>query len=223
MGKPIKGAIERVLKSGIPLAVKKKRNKEPESGGQAPDLSGFIYVPSINLYIAKERTLHGKNWSDTHRALHKQGLQMPTPYQFLQFVDYLNTNLAVPDREQILDDILEKKDPWRAEWLDAKYFEKDGDLWVAYDHRPDKKGRLQAKREKLEGGLLEDCYIDISSFNKPGLPLKKTSKKDVYYYSPVADCVARFVAYSVGASLGCGRNPADVNDSLGVRAARKKT
>ncbi len=222
MGKPIKGAIDLVLKSRIPPRVRKQKKKE-DPAGQAPDLSGFIYVPAINLYIAKERMLQGKNWLQTHRELHRQGLQMPTPYQFLQFVDYLKTNTTVPDRTQILDEILEKRDPWRAEWLDAKYFKKDGELWMAYNHRPGKNRRLQAgKKEKLEGGLLEDSYIDISSFNEQGLPLTKSSKQEVYYYSPVAGSVAWFVANSGRAVLYCYWSPTVVIDSLGVRAARAK-
>ncbi len=223
MGKPVKGAIDLVLKSGVaPTVKKKKKNATP--AGEIPDLNGFIYVPAINLYVAKERTLQGKNWSQTHHALHKQGLQMPSPYQFLKFIDYLKTNTTVPDREQILDDILEKKDPWRGQWLDSKYFEKDGELWLAYDHRPDKKGRLRAdSKEKLEDGLREDGYIDLASFTQQGLPTKKVSKKDIYYYAPVASTVARFGANSDWADLYCYGDPTGCGVRLGVRAARKKT
>ena len=140
------------------------------------------------------------------------------------FVDYLKTNKTIQDREQILDDILEKKDPWRSEWLDAKYFEKEGELWMAYDHYVGKKGRLQAgKQEKLEKCLMEESYIDISSFNGQGLPLTKTSKQKVYYYPPVAGSVAGFYAGSVWAVLCCDGDPAGSGSSLGVRAARKKT
>jgi hypothetical protein len=30
---------------------------------------GFLYVPSINLYVAKERTLSHKNWFECHTLL----------------------------------------------------------------------------------------------------------------------------------------------------------
>ena len=55
-GKPIPDdAIE------IALAAEKKNENE-----------GFIYVPSIKLYFAKEKSHLGKEWYDTHRELHKQ-------------------------------------------------------------------------------------------------------------------------------------------------------
>ena len=49
----------------------------------------FIYVPSIDLYVAKERSHLGLNWHDAHKKLHEEGLLMPTIPQFLEFIKYL--------------------------------------------------------------------------------------------------------------------------------------
>ena len=62
-----------------------------EANDFAPNKNGFIYVPSINLYVAKERSLQGLNWSNTHDELKKQNLSMPTIHQFREFLKYLRS------------------------------------------------------------------------------------------------------------------------------------
>src|SRR4030042_1414961 len=58
----------------------------------APELKGMIYVPSVNLYFAKEKSLLGKNWLETQNGLVSQNLAMPTPYQFKEFLKHLRDN-----------------------------------------------------------------------------------------------------------------------------------
>src|SRR3989338_4501364 len=62
---------------------------EYDDGINAPELKGFIYVPSIRLYVAKEKTLYGKNWYECHEELHKKDLYMITLPQFIEFIKYL--------------------------------------------------------------------------------------------------------------------------------------
>ena len=55
--------------------------------------SDFIYVPSINLYVRKQRTLQGKNWFDAHKELQGRGSRMLTPIQFVEFLKYAKGKL----------------------------------------------------------------------------------------------------------------------------------
>ncbi|MEK6933083.1 MAG: hypothetical protein AABW56_04810, partial [Nanoarchaeota archaeon] len=60
-----------------------KKSKEPpkpeQEEIQVPNQDGFIYVPSINLYVSKERSHHGLDWHNTHKTIIPLGLRMPTP------------------------------------------------------------------------------------------------------------------------------------------------
>src|SRR3989344_5878972 len=99
---------------------KNEPEKQVEPTIQSSNFPGYIYVPSINLFVAKEKILHSKNWEQTHQELQKQNQRMLTILQFVSFINYLK---SVPSYHPILDEILTVRDPWRSEWLDA-YFEK---------------------------------------------------------------------------------------------------
>ncbi|MDO8516866.1 MAG: hypothetical protein Q7S33_01965, partial [Nanoarchaeota archaeon] len=95
---------------------------------------GFIYVPSINLYVAKERTSHGKNWDNCHEQLQSQNLRMPTIPEFWSFVDYLKTNYPNKvEAQTILDDIF-KTGNWRAEHLDAQFEKRKKEFFINSMH-----------------------------------------------------------------------------------------
>jgi len=193
--------------------------------------AGFIYVPSINLYVAKERTLQGKNWNDCHKELHANNYRMPTIKEFAEFLFYLKANPnGVPDTSaqeirETLDEIITIRSPWRSEWLDAK-FEKQKGMYVSY-YKFDSSGNIIQEQEKLEDYLAKDKTpgIDLDSWindsTKQGLPKPKTAKGDLYYYYPRENTVARFVANSGWAGLDCGRYPTYTYPSLGVRAIRR--
>lgn len=104
-----------------------KREETPLEG-RAERIPGYIYVPSIKLYVAKEKSLHGLNWYNTHKELHKQDLQMLTIRQFIDFMLYLEKNASIPGATKIMDEILttSTRDLYRGEWLDAKFSEKEG-------------------------------------------------------------------------------------------------
>ena len=52
------------------------------------DLSNFIYIPSIKLYVAKERTHLNKNWFDCHKELQKEGNKMLIIPEFIEFINF---------------------------------------------------------------------------------------------------------------------------------------
>src|SRR3989344_4543642 len=91
------------------------------------ELQGYVFVPSINLYVAKEKILHNKTWEQTQQELSNQNQKMLTIPQFVSFINYLRNGYQNrKEAESILDEILTVRSPWRSEWLDA-YFEKRKD------------------------------------------------------------------------------------------------
>ena len=183
----------------------------------------FIYVPSIKLYVAKERTLLGENWNECQEELHSKNQRMPTIPEFSEFLKYTKEN-----HQDIYKEITEIKIPWRSEWLDADFKMQGKDLSVNY-HIFDSDGRIIKKLEKLDKNtLMKDKTPGISlaswlnNSTNQGLPQKSVISGDLYYWVPMKDnnSVAEFYAVGVRASLDCGRNPSVADCDLGVRAAK---
>ena len=193
------------------------RNPNPQS------LDGFEYVPSLNLYVSKQKELHRKNWSDCQSILNERGDRMPTPLEFIEFLKHLRGKQDSDSRE-ILNEIYEIRDPWRAEWLDGRFEVQNGKK-MNY-HEFDNSGRIVEKSVDLSGVLMQDKIpgVDINSWlanNQYGLPQAGIKSGDLYYWKPRNGTVARFCAYSVGAGLYCGGVPSNRSDGLGVRAVRR--
>jgi hypothetical protein len=223
-GAPVDGAMERVLAGAEKQPIAKQiinPNVQP--------LNGFIYVPSINLYVAKERSLHNSNWDQCHEQLQSQNLRMPTIPEFWSFVNYLKTNYQNKvEAQTILDDIF-KIGSWRAEWLDAQFEKKKKEFYINFGHEF-KNGKLTPKyTEKLEDCLMEDCYAELNSINKQGLLTRKSQSQsyiegsNAYFWYPRDKAVSRFNAYSDWADLSCSRDRSVTDSKLGVRACREAT
>jgi len=218
-GKPIpEDAIE------IALAAEMKNGNE----GEALSLDSFIYVPSVKLYFAKERTLFYHDWDDTHKKLHEQKLRMPTIPQFVEFLKYLRAD-PTAENTRVYDEITGKRDPVRAEWFDAKFYYKDDEVWVAYNHIVNLKGDLVAQdHEKVEGHLMqdEDSKLSLEHWldnpTKQGLPQENSEQGDLLYWPPSMDRVARFHTSSSFSILNCDTYPGGSSSVIGVFACAEK-
>ena len=184
--------------------------------------NNFIYVPSIDLHVAKERTLLGKDWHECQKELHSKNQKMLTIPEFKEFLKYTKEN-----HEETYKEITEVKNPLRSEWLDADFKIKGKDLFVNY-HIFDSNGNIIQKSEILdENTLMKDKTpgISIDSWLKnsteQGLPKKSIESGNLYYWALDKDnnSVARFFAYVDGAVFDCIRHPSNWDDDLGVRAA----
>src|SRR3989344_784481 len=137
---------------------------------------GFIYIPSINLQIAKERTYLGLDWNKTHEELKKQNLRMPTIPEFIEFLKYLRANPSNENTE-IYNEITEVRDPWRSNWIDAK-FEQRKDGMYLINYKSAEKLQDYLTQDKAPGISLDDwLYNSI----KQGLPKPDCKKGDLYY------------------------------------------
>lgn len=197
-------------------------------------LTDFIHVPQINLYVAKNRILQNKDWSECHKELQTKDCRMLTIKEFAEFLRYLKANPnGVPNASSqeisaILDEILTIRALWRGEWLDAKFEKKRREMYINHGHELQQNGALKPKySEQLEDYLTEDrkpgIALDdwINNQSKQGLPRPNIAQGDLYYWFPRENFVARFCADSDWAYLDCNRVPDVRSDALGVRAVRR--
>jgi hypothetical protein len=167
--------------------------------------------------------LLGKNWYSTHEELDKQGMKMPTIYQFKEFLKYLHEN---PNEEytRIFNDITEVRSPWRAEWLDAKFDEKkiyfnhgivNGELNAMNSETLDRETLMKDKGPGI------DLEYWLKNSTEQGLPKINCDEGSLWYLYPRNGAVAWFVpAYFGSTYFRCSGNPADSDSSLGVRAVK---
>ena len=209
MGKNCKEAYERVMSGEY-----EKKEETQKSFDKKPDTNDFIYVPSINLYVAKERTHLGKNWFDSHKLLQEQGNRMLIIPEFIEFLKYTKENY-----KDIYNEITEVRNPWRAEWLDANFKKRKNGLYILTEN--------ETKEEKLEDCLMENKIIDLNdwinkNYTKQGLPNKNIKSGSLYYWKPRNNnnLVVRFDASVDRAYLVCYWYPSYTYSSLGVRRCK---
>ena len=215
LGKPIEGSFERYLEGS-----RDKRDSSVQEKNSGEDKGSYIYLPKHKLYIAKERTNFNKNWYQAHESLHDENARMLT---LAEFADFLNTlRNGNSEFKRIYSEITEVRDPSRAEWIDADFKVVNNILHINYNHRT-LNGRLTPQNsERLEACLMEDCRVDLNSFNRQGLPTRKGNDFDYYFPRSDNNSVAWFRASSDRAFLDCDWNPGGSYSSLGVRAARNR-
>ena len=176
----------------------------------------YIKLPS-GILVAKQKILHGKNWSETHGALQEQGKRMLIPLEFVEFLKYTRENFP-----EIYRDVTEVRSPWRAEHLDA-YFEKRKDgLYILTGNK--------TKEEKLdEDTLVKDRIPGISlddylsrAHTSQGLPRRDVKKGNLYFWHPRNVSVAWFDALGNRANLYCDWFPQFRYFDIGVRAVAQE-
>lgn len=171
----------------------------------------YVQLPS-GLYVARQRTLLGKSWKESHAELKRQGSRMQTPIEFVEFLRYAKSN-----HPKLYEEVTEVRSPWRAEWLGAYFEEREDGMYILTEDR--------TKAEKLDDDtLMEDRTSGISldswlnNHTSQGLPRKNVEKGDLYFWAPENGSVARFYAGSDEADLNCYGGPFDWGSNLGVRA-----
>ncbi|MEK6844763.1 MAG: hypothetical protein AABX44_00750 [Nanoarchaeota archaeon] len=199
----------------------------PEIKSKKYNKDHFVYVPSLELFIAKEKTYLGKNWFESHKLMQENQEFMPTIPQFTEFLKYLK-NSNNQEYLIIYHDITDIKPSWRGEWLDAIFDIKEDQMYINYAHKLDKNGNLMPQNSESlnRETLMKDKKINLkdwinSSHTKQGLPDKNVREGESYFYYPRNKKAARFGANSALNYLSCGWNPS-VGAGLGTRAVIKK-
>ena len=223
MGRDGKADYERIMSGEYD-----KKEEPQKSFDKKPDTTDFIYVPSINLYVAKQRTHLNKTWKDCWTELQKENYKMLKINEFREFLKYLKSQNN-PEYKNIFNEITEVRSPLRAEWLDANFkkrnkglFKKD-ELYILTEN--------ETKEEKLDEntlmsdktpGISLDDFVEGKNITSQGLPNKNISSGNLYYWHPRSDnnSVARFDAIDVRAYLSCCRYPSYSYSYLGVRPCK---
>lgn len=223
--------LEEILRAS---AKKIEANQERASGRKTPEIitqniDGFFYVPSIRLYLAKERSLNNENWNSAIDKIYNQGIiiteqraEMPTPFEFMTGLIYVLDNEAIPDlakeeRTKFLNDVLGLKNTYRGNYLNARF---EGN---AVETAITKNGKLDWKKEPLDNCLQKYCYADLRKINSQGLFTTESIKQEyikgetAYFWKPVDGAVAGFDAVLDRAYFICGRYPGYSDAALGVR------
>ena len=190
-----------------------------------------------DLLVAKTLSHHNKDWHQSHTALHQEGFQMLTLRQFVDFLNLLKSGKAFDGRgqkissselEEILKEITEQRDPWKAEWLDADFKVINEVLHINYAHQAINKALQPQRSEPLQDYLMEDKQIDSEDYLKratfQGLPPADVKSGSLNYLTPLRDnnSVAGFRAGAGGVCLSCQWLPQFSITSLGVRRAGAK-
>ena len=265
LGKKLDGSLERILQKPatqivVPPSVPTIIIPANNLGINKAD---YINLPSAKhsnyeygeTLVAMERTHLNSDWHAARDGLAVDGAYMLTIRQFADFLNLLrsgqasdgNGNRIQPSRlTDLYNDITEVRNPWRSEWLDARFVEQQTgtrvkvpgtnigipgtarkEMHITY-HAVNSQGVFQEVTEILEPYLAcnktPGINLDnwLSGATKHGIPPPNTPDGDLWYWRPTDGKVARFVAGSGGADLSCGRDPSYRGSSLGVRAARAK-
>ena len=185
----------------------------------------FIYISSINMYVAKERKFFGENWFECHKKLQENRERMLIIPEFIEFLKHIKKdNLA------IYNEMIQAGDSWKAEWLDANFKLKNDKLHINYNHKLDSNGNLIPKNSEIldKNTLMQDEKLGISLENwlegstNQGLPIKCFEDGILHYWHPRSDnnLVAWFNVVVGKNYLNCCGNPFYVNSDLGVRAVK---
>jgi len=187
----------------------------------------------IGLYVAKNKDFFNKKWYEAHEALAKESYQMLTIRQGIDLIkllkskkvyDGLKAKLKDAEIAQLLNEIIEVRPPWRAEWLDGRFIEKNNEWYLLQEHKYDnsKSGKLEdritAKNSIKVNPIIKNFKFNLNDTDKYGLPTKEGTELNYWY--PTNGSVARFGAGSDGASLDCDWDPSDSDSGLGVRRAK---
>jgi hypothetical protein len=206
-----------------------------------PDINPneYIQIPNTNLIITEYAPDWTKkhNYNDTHKLVLKEGIQVPTPGIFMpHFVNVVRAynkeqghevltaegNRLEGERlENLYNHLTSDYEGGAWSWLNGKFIKLSGKWHLETITGLDSNGELRTKREPLEQCLMEDSYVGVR-FNTQGLATQKSSNqeyeqgKNLYFWYPRENAVARFDANSDRTGLDCGRYPSNQYSSLGV-------
>jgi hypothetical protein len=189
----------------------------------------FIYVPSINLWVAKETKLNNKTWFEAHKNLQENGERMLIIPEFIEFLKHTKNNFP-----EIYKKITENETPGKEEWLDANFKLINGKFYINHNHLLKNGTLVPQNSEVLKKNLLiytgtrryPEPTIEgwINNPTKQGLPRKNTEKSHLNYRDSFIqnDANSRFFSDPYYVGLDCSWRPSYFADkSLGVRATKK--
>ena len=214
---PRVGIVNRLL--GLSL----ENTAEEQTSGR-PYIGKMTWETALKLNLALNgKTPSPRRFHDS-RLLLKDGIEGT-----IVVYDGLGREVDKEELTKIRDEKEAKKDPYRCEFLDARFVVKEkGKLHILSSHVFSGTELVPSYDLELQSCVMEDCYVDAFSFNEQGLPTKGSDIQEyrlgetVFYGYPRNGSVERFVANSGGAVFYCDCIREASWPSLGVRHEREK-
>jgi hypothetical protein len=215
-----------------PMATSRNSSQKGLETKVEHDPANFIIVPDTGVQISKGKipSEESYNWKENHYFLDRSGLWMPRINVWMRhYIQVLEAKagkhiLLDGNRGEVVGDELDEVYQNVTNTLihlDALF--EDGSLKT--NHRVIN-GDLIGTSQPLSKHLDENCFADLKSLNRQGLPIMVSEKqgfklgKNIYFYKPVNQRVAGFGAGATRGDLYCNRNPAYTDARLWVFGCR---
>jgi len=177
-------------------------------------------------YLTKEKFFHGLKRREQRDELSKTQAVMPLIRDCADLILRLEAKenllhdgngdlIGSTERRYLLDEMIGKRSPWRAENLDNEFHLVNG-VWIMNYNFRKVNGAYKFEGKEISP-LSENGYITLNDLDKEGLA-KKVGNGPIFYYHPGKDSSSWFSAGSDGAGLDCGRSPSGSGWALAVRA-----
>ena len=199
-----------------------------------PEVQKVAEKLDLNLENNEQGYVGNINFNQAEQiALGLEGL-METPSLFIEKLRILKSgkgydaqgNKHDPKRlERAFNEITEAKEPWRSQWLNHSYSQKDNQIKVTYHKFVN--GKLEQVTEPLDEdtlmhdklpGISLDDYIENPT--SQGLPRKSVKEGSLMYWHPREGRVAWFHADAGRADLYCDGGPRYSDSGGGVAVAK---
>jgi len=197
------------------------------------DNEHILLNENTGALISIDKFHHNKDWNQMHQLLQNNNEYMPNLMDIALLsklllerkAKYADGSLIKPEeQERIFNEMYEVRNPWRAEYIDAKFKKENNNIYILYNHIIQIDNSLKpSNMEKLENTLIQDKTpgINLNEWimnpNSHGLPRENIQNGTFYYWYPKDSKVAWLYADSVGALLDCIRGSAFSYGVLGVR------
>jgi len=236
-----KAAYERII-NGIPKEretnLETKVNLEPQQFNLDIVKSDYIQIPNQNYVIAIGETNFNLNYEEAHKKTLEQGLVIPKPIEFMNFhnhiIDSYKNKKTIfdaagnPISENTKNDLYKKLTSNCWTWLNGEFKISENEKKIEYILGLDKNNNFIKLLEDLEPFLASNGYIDFTKLTKDGLGMLNHSiqsyekGENIYFWSPINEGVAWFLAGSDRAYLSADSLPSCRYPGLGVRAAKQR-
>lgn len=188
-----------------------------------------LYLPHLDIEVARTIRYRGHAWYDLHEDLAKESLRMPLLHEFIALLKadklYFNNGqeLSSLRRRAIQRGIRGKENETYGELLDAQFFLRNGQWHLHQRHHLGSNGiDLQFEELSLENILLSTGAIDFADFSSLGIPSQLARKGTILYRPPHDRGVACYSVKNGKASLLLDYDPNTVDLCVGVRAVRDR-
>ncbi len=195
----------------------------------AKERDGHEYIGNItweqglllNVELFKCMALHPRNLVDLYLHL-KNGIDGKVPV-----VNGASKEIDTETLQKVYDEIFGLRAPYRGEYLDAKFKERAfGSFFPSYQMEMDYghanyDGKAHSQHTvRLQGGVRKSGFVDLSSANAWGIPMRGSNTKETYCRLPESKYVAVFIAEQEFQILSFRRHPENSDESVGIRPVR---